>query len=412
MLRDGVLAVIKREEMNKTDFPLLVNNPWLIYFDNASTTQKPHHVIDTMSRFLENDYANIHRWMYDLSERSEIAYHDSKQRVASFLWAKTSEIIYSYNATYASNLIIQSLVNSGVISQWDTVLLGIWDHHATITPWQSLADQYWFSVAFIRMNDEYDIDREDFALKYDGSVKAVCCSAISNVTGTIIDMKKLWWLLRDETFFMIDWSQAVPHIDCDVEDLQCDCLLFTAHKLFASTWLWVIYLKKQRIRDLEPILTGWWTISDVTESGHALVRTAEKFEAGTPNIVGAVSLWAALEYIESVGWITAIHVHEQQLVYYMCEKFATYVDDGVVRVLWTLDPTKRIGVFSFIVEWMQAADVNEHFSSHAIAIRSWWHCAHPLMHSLGVAWSCRISLSLYNTKDECERFFDVLDELL
>jgi cysteine desulfurase/selenocysteine lyase len=197
-------------------------------------------------------------------------------------------------------LIAQSLVISDVLKTWDTVLLWIREHHANILPRQILAERKWFTIEFFNIKDDYDIDRDDFDKKYTDKVKVVSVAHISNVTGKIYDVKKIQSKLRDDTFFLVDWSQSVPNFPVDVHDIGCDCLVFTGHKMMAYTGIWAIYLKKDWIKKLVPMIRGGWTIEDVDVTWHTLATNSDKFEAGTPNIIGAVSLAKAIEYITSI----------------------------------------------------------------------------------------------------------------
>lgn len=395
----------------KKDFPLFQNNPWLIYLDNAASTQKPSYVIDGVSDFLARDYANIHRWLYAISERSEEFYLASKDIVATFLHCKATELFYTYNSTYGINIIAQSLINSWVLRTWDVVLVGIREHHSDIVPWQVLSQQFWFQLRFINITDEYDIDWEDFAQKYDDQVKVVAVSHVSNVTGKIYDVKKIKQSLRDDTFFLVDWSQSVPNFPVYVDDIWCDALVFTGHKIMAYTWIGVVYLKKDWVRTLTPFIVWWGTVQDVTQSWYTLVNTIEKFEAGTPNIIGAVSLLKAFEYIDALWWMETIWKHEQELTAYILDKFLSLGDKIVL--IWPKVSSWRLAVFSFILpEQKNFRVIGEAFAKENICIRCWWHCAYPLHKQLNRFWTCRMSAYLYTTKEDIDRFFDVLTTLL
>jgi cysteine desulfurase/selenocysteine lyase len=213
------------------------------------------------------------------------------------------------------------------------VLLGIWEHHANILPWQILAEEYGFTIEFINLFPhpnpspaergsigDYDIDWEDFEKKYDEKVKIVAVSHVSNVTGKIYDVKKIGEKLREETFFLIDGSQSVPNFPVNVGQIDCDCLVFTAHKMMAYTGIGVVYLKKEYIKNLTPMIAGGGTVEDVTTHSYTLRSDGDKFEAGTPNIIGAVSLLKAIEYITSIGGIEKIWEHEMTLVQYFIKK--------------------------------------------------------------------------------------------
>lgn len=394
----------------KNDFPIFHNNPWLIFLDNAASTQKPQYVIDGVSDFVAHDYANIHRGLYPLSERSEEAYHHSKQLVGELLNCKASEIIYTYNATYGLNMIAQSLVVSEIVQAGDVVLLGIREHHANILPWQLLADKKGFSIEFISIDDQYEIDREDFARKYTDKVKVVSLAHVSNVTGKIYDMRQVKSKLRDDTFFIVDGSQSVPNFPVDVQEIDCDALVFTGHKMMAYTGIGVLYLQKKWVQTLVPMTRGGGTIEDVSVEWHTLLGNIDKFEAGTPNSIAAVSLAKSLEYIQKIGGMEAIWKHEQTLVKQCLAGFATVQDK--VEVVWPTT-TDRVAVFSFVLANNSNFNkIGELFAEQNIAIRCWGHCAYPLHKSLHHHGTCRMSAYLYNDESDITAFFDALTRLI
>lgn len=397
--------------MYKKDFPVFQNNPDLIFLDTWASSQKPKYVIDWVSEFTANSYANIHRWAYELSEKSEELYDASKELVWEFLNCKSSEVIYTYNSTYGINLVSQALVNSNILQKWDTVLLWIWEHHANVLPRQVLAKQIWFDIQFVEIDQNYEIDRKDFQKKCENpNLKVVSIWHVSNVTWKIYDMKKVKSYLKDGVFFMIDGSQSFPNFKIDVEELQCDSFIFTWHKAMAYSWIWVVYLKKNWIKTLEPMILGWWTIKDVSRIEYSLEKNTHKFEAGTPNIIWAVSLLKALEYIKSIGWIQEVRKHEQELVDYVLPKFEELSDK--VKLIWP--KTKdRVAVFSFFIPDHQNFNtIWEHFAEHNIAIRCGWHCAYPLHKDIEIPGTCRASAYLYNTKEDMDKFFETLKDIV
>jgi len=375
----------------RDDFPIFKNNPELIFLDSWASSQKPKYVIDWVSEFTANDYANIHRWDYLLSEKSEDLYFQSKQLVSEFINCKSSEIIYTYNSTYAFNMLVQSLVNSNMLKSGDTVLLWIREHHANIVPWQILAEKIWFNIKFINLLEDYSIDREDFDHKYDETVSVVSIWHVSNVTWQIYDVQKIKSKLRNDTFFVVDWSQSFPHMPIDIEDIWCDCFIFTAHKVMAYTGLGAMFLSRKHIKTLQPMISGWWAIKDVDVNWFSLPTTLEKFEAGTPNIIWAVSLLKALEYIESIWWMEAIWEHEQEITKYTLQKFIDIEQKykNKFKLIWSNNLKNRIAVFSFYLpENKNFNKVWEIFAEKNIAIRCGWHCAHPLHKELAIPGTC------------------------
>ncbi len=394
----------------KKNFPIFTAHPELVFLDNASTTHKPQHVIDAVSQFVSNDYSNIHRGSYGLAVRSEEIYHKSKVQIGKLVNCSADEIIYSYNATASANLLAQSLCLSGVLGEWDEVLLGIRDHHANIVPWQQLQKVFKFSIQFIGIRSDYSIDWDDFVAKYTSKTKVVACSYVSNVTGQIYDIQTLSSMLRDDTFFAIDASQAVPHFAVDVQEIGCDALYFTAHKFFAYTGLGVMYLAKDHIRSLEPLISGGGSIADVTVDGSQLLRTVEKFEPGTPNIVSAVSMGAALEYLDWIGGYRTLHEVQAPLIAALCQWFHDLWDK--ITLIWSPDNTNRIGVFSFAVPGKNALDVADVLADKQICVRAGGHCAHPLLYHIDQKSLIRVSVSLYNDLTDIERFFAALREII
>ena len=406
-----IKLIWKKDNQWKKLFPVFDRHPKLIYLDNAASTQKPKAVIDWVSEFLKSDYANIHRGLYSLSEKSEELYYESKCKLAELINCKPSEIIYSYNSTYCINLLTQALVNSWKLWKWDKVLLWIREHHSNILPRKTLSKIFWFKIEFINETENFEIDWEDFNKKFDKKVKVISLSHISNVTWQIMEIEKVREKIWENVFYIIDGSQSVPHIPVNIEQIQCDALIMTGHKMMAQTWLWMMYLKSTWIKELNPLILWWWTVKDVSIDDFSLQNNADKREAWTPNIVWAVSLLRALETIENIWWIEKIQEYEKNLIKFLCEWFKNRKDK--VTLLWNLNPDNRIWTFSFIINNENNFNkIGDYFSKKNICIRTWWHCAYPLHKSLNIWGSARISTYLYNTKNDIKKFFDVLDEII
>ena len=405
-----IRLIWKKDNKWKKLFPIFDKHPELVYLDNAASTQKPKTVIDWVSDFLKNDYANIHRGLYSLSEKSEELYYESKCKLGELINCKPSEIIYSYNSTYCINLLTQALVNNWKLWKWDKVLLGIWEHHSNILPRKTLSKIFWFNVEFVNETEDFQIDWKDFDKKLNKHVKVVSFSHVSNVTWQIMEIEKVREKIWEKVFFMVDGSQSVPHFPVNIEEIQCDALVMTGHKMMAQTWLWMMYLKRGRIKELDPLILWWWTVKDVSINNFSLQNNADKREAWTPNIVWAVSLLKALETIESIWWMEKIREHEKSLIKILCEWFEKRKDK--VKLLGDLSPDKRIWTFSFIInDENNFNKIWDIFAKNNICIRTWWHCAYPLHKSLNVWGSARVSTYLYNTESDIRRFFYTLDEI-
>jgi len=393
----------------KKDFPILNKNN-IVFLDSTASTQKPSHVIDWIKDYLENSYSNIHRWAYNIAEISEDLYNESKEKVSDFIWANSSrEIIYTYNSNYAVNIITQTLRFNKVLKKWDKVLLSIVEHHANIVPWLILKEELWIEIEYIWIDENYDLDMNDFDKKYDDSVKIISLTQVSNVTGQIFELEKIWKQKREDTLFIIDASQSIPHFNIDVQKLNCDFLFFTWHKLMADTWIWILWWKQELLKKLRPIFSWWWAINKVEETCFKEASIPDKFEAGTPNITGAVSLLKALEYIESLWWYSKLENIENELVEYSLKKFNKRKN---IKLIWSNKSQNRVWVFSFIIEWVHSLDIADFLAWKNICIRAWQHCAEPFLNTMWLKHTCRMSLYIYNTTDDINRFFEVLDEAI
>lgn len=388
-----------------------MNNNDLIYLDSAATAQKPSHVIDGIKYFLEHDYANIHRGAYSLSEKSEDLYNNSKAAFAWLIGAHASEIIYTYNATYAFNILVQSLILSQKLKTGDKILLGIAEHHANIVPRQIASKTHWIEIERVNIDEKYDVDIVDFEKKYTSNVKIVSLSAASNVTWKIYDLKKISSLLRDDTLFVIDASQALPHFAVDVQDLKCNALIATGHKIMADTGLGILYMQKELLSSLTPSIGGGGSIEEVSSNNYKLKSNAEKFEPGTPHIIGAISLLKAIEYMQSIGGYDTIRKHERELIEYTLEGFRKLWDK--ISLIWPSNNEDRIGIFSFVASsFPNHVQLGERLAMKWICVRSWAHCTHPFFQQIEKNGSCRMSLYLYNTKEDINIFFTALKEII
>lgn len=391
----------------KKDFPIFLHNPDLIFLDSTSSTQKPQYVIDWLTQYLSSSYSNIHRGLYDIAIHSEKLYFDSKKKVAQFLWTSDpQEIIYTYNSNYALNLISQMLRVNKILSAWDKVLVSIVEHHSNIVPWLILKEEIGIELEFVAIDKDFQIDWDDFDKKYDEKVKVISFTQVSNVTWSVFDLAKIGSMKRDDTIFIVDASQSFPHFSVDVEKLQCDFLFFTAHKIMADTWLWVIWWKKELLQSYKPIFSWWWAINQVKENCFKAGTLPFKFEPGTPNISGAVTLLKALEYIESIGGYQKIQEIEHELTQYALIEFKKRPH---IKLIWSQNLDMRVGVFSFYISDVHAFDIADILAENNICIRAGQHCTEPFMDFLWISGSARMSLYIYNTKEDIDTFFNVLD---
>lgn len=394
----------------KSDFPIFKNNPDLIFFDSTSTSQKPSYVINWISEYLSWTYSNIHRWMYDIAVNSEKLYKQSKQIIAWNINADSyKEIIYSYNSTYALNLFSSSIKKTWILKKWDKVLLTIVEHHANIVPWLILKDEIWIEIDYVWVDENYNLDIKDFEKKYDSSVKIISFTHVSNVTWQIFDLQKIWQLKREDTLFIVDASQSIPHFKVDVKDLNCDALFFTWHKVFADSGIWVLWAKKDLLNNLKPSFSWGWAIWEVQCDSYTTAVLPDKFEPGTPNVSWAVSLLKAYEYIQSIWWFDQIEKVEEYLIDYFLKRLDKYNN---IYIIWSNKKDNRVWVFSLVIDWYHSDDVAEFLADNNIAVRSGRHCAHPLFKYRWFSNSIRVSFYIYNDKNDIDKFFELIDELL
>ncbi len=399
----------------KQDFPIFKNNPWLIYLDNTATVQKPNLVINWITKYLENYYSNIHRWFYNISERSEKMYIDSKKKVAENIGADSwKEVIYTYNSTYASNLLISSLRRSKFFKKWDKVLLSIVEHHANIVPWLILKEEIWIEIEYIKIKDDFSLDLNDLKSKLTHKVKAISITHVSNVTWEIFDLKWINKLIKgkftkNKPLFIVDASQSIPHIKIDVKKIWCDALFFTWHKMMSDSWIGILWWKKELLEKLKPAFSGWWAISWVKKEDFKEAPLPDRFEPWTPNLSWAISLLKAFEYIENIWGYEEIEKIEHSLNKYTLEKFKHI---SSVNLIWWTNPYTRASVFSFIVEWIHSLDIADYMAEKNICIRSGQHCAEPFLSELWIKHTCRMSLYIYNTTKDIDIFFNALEEAI
>ena len=399
--------------MYKNHFPLLATHPEIVFLDSASSAQKPQKVIDEMSRFFQYDYANIHRWAYDLSERSEILYDASKEKVREFLHANSRhEIVYTYNATYAFNLLARSLVKSWLLVKWDRILLSVLDHHANIVPWQMIAEEIGITIDWIPVTPEGILDLSDLESQVKW-VRVVSVTAASNVTGAITDIAKIRDIVKKEdpnTLLVIDGSQSFPHFSLDVVALDIDAYIATGHKVMSDTGIGILYAKKSLLQKMQPALAWGGAINSVTQIGYEAAGLPYRYEPGTPHIAWAISLLAALEYIESIWGYDAIASHERELVVYALERIATLPHE--IRLIWPKSPEDRLSIFSFAFSGRHPSDVADILAEKGICVRVGHHCTEPLHLYFWVDATLRMSLYIYNTKGDIDRFFRALLETI
>lgn len=393
----------------RDEFPILkqtVNGCDLIYFDNAATTQKPRAVIDSLVHYYELDNSNVHRGVHTLSVRATDAYEAARHKIKDFINAKSiKECIFVRGTTEGINLVAQSFV-APQLKTGDEVLISHMEHHSNIVPWQMVCNQTGakLQVAPISLNGELIL--EEFAKKLNKNTKFVALTHASNALGTINPIKKIIEMAHaNGAKVLLDGAQAAAHLPIDVQALGCDFYAFSGHKMYAPTGIGVIWGKEEYLQKMQPYQGGGEMIRYVTFAKTEYAELPHKFEAGTPNIAGAIGLGAAIDFLHSLD-MNAIRAYEDELLAY-----ATHAIESLpeYRIIGTA--SHKVPVISFVHEYVHAHDIGTILDSMGIAIRSGHHCAMPLMDFYQVAATSRISLSFYNTKEEIDRCIKALHKV-
>lgn len=388
----------------KKDFPIFTKHSELVYLDSAASSQKPKQVIDAVTNVYETAYANIHRGIYDLSQEATRRYESTRQKVASFINAKDlSEIVFTSSTTEAINLVAYGWAQQH-LKQGDIIVLSEMEHHSNIVPWLRLKEKIGIEIIYLPITKEYQLTYQSITEKsFDISrIKLVSLTHASNVLGTINPIKEIVAYFKKQGIqakYLIDAAQSVPHVPVDVQDLDCDFLSFSSHKMFGPSGVGVLWAKKELLETMEPHLLGGHMIHKVTKEKATWAQAPDKFEGGTRNIEGVIGLGAAIDYLQAIGMQT-IEKYEKDLTTYALEKIKQIED---MTLFGPTDAENRLGVFSFAIGAIHSHDVAEILNRDHIAIRSGHHCAQVLMQQLGVFGTARASLSLYNTKEDIDK---------
>jgi cysteine desulfurase/selenocysteine lyase len=387
------------EEVRR-DFPILrenVHGKPLVYLDNAATSQKPQLVIETLQKYYSLENANIHRGIHFLSERATQAYEDARAKVRGFLNAAESrEIIFVRGTTEGINLVAQSYGRK-FIGEEDEIILSAMEHHSNIVPWQILCEQVGARLRIIPMNDDGELLIDEYERLLSDRTKLVAVTHLSNALGTINPIKQIIQIAhRHGVPVLVDGAQAVPHLEVDVRDLDCDFYAFSGHKLYGPTGVGVLYGKASLLDAMPPYQGGGDMIRSVTFEKTLYNVLPYKFEAGTPNIAGGIGLGAAIDYLSQVG-LDLVTEYERELLDYATEAVSTITG---VQIIGTA--REKAGILSFVLEGVHAHDVGTILDQEGIAIRTGHHCAMPVMQRFGVPATARASMAFYNTREEMD----------
>ena len=394
-------------EAIRADFPILkrtVNGHPLVYFDNAATTQKPQAVIDALSNYYQSTNANIHRGLHTLAEEATAAYEGVRHKVGALINAPDPRsVIFTRNTTESLNLLAYSWTQR--LQPGDEILLTMMEHHSNLVPWQLLAQRSGARLVFLDVNEAGELDLAQAKERIGPRTKVVAVVQMSNVLGTINPIADLAQLAhRAGAVFIVDGAQSVPHLPVDVQALDIDFLACSSHKMLGPTGVGVLYGRRELWEEMGPFLSGGEMISVVTPESSTWAALPHKFEAGTPNIAGAVGLAAAIDYLDGIG-IDSIHRHETELVAHAVAGLSRI--DGL-RILGPAGFERRAGVVSFVIEGVAAQDVGTILDVQGIAVRAGHHCAQLVVDRYGVEATARASFYLYNTHGEVERLVEAV----
>ncbi len=402
----------------RLDFPILkrkVNGHPLVYFDNAATSQKPKQVIEAVKDFYENHNANVHRAVHTLSQEASELYEKAHEEVAQFINAKgIEETVFVRGTTEAINLVAYSWGFRNLGKQ-DEVIISLMEHHSNIVPWEIMSKIKGFKIRYAEVKEDGTLNYESFESLVTSRTKLVCVSHVSNITGVVNDIQRISKSTHQNgALLIVDAAQSVPHMPVDVKKLDVDFLAFSGHKMLAPTGIGVLYGKRTLLEDMEPFQGGGDMIKEVDYSPRTKRCSIRwnslpwKFEAGTPHISGGVGLMEAVRYLKQLG-MKNVAAHEEMLTKYAMQHMKDCGEK--VEIYGPKDASAKCGIIPFGVAGLSSHDVALFLDNYGIMIRSGFHCAQPLHQLLKLNSSARASFYIYNTKEEVDRFIEVLKEI-
>lgn len=419
-------------EAIRKDFPILerkIEGKKLVYFDNAATSQKPRQVIDTIQTFYSRYNANISRSPHRLGQDVTQMYEQAHENVAKFIGAEDGrEVVFVKNTTEAINLLAYSLVKTEEgfgLSAGDEIVTSVMEHHSDLVPWQSLRRKQGIKLKFVDIQEDATLNSKQFEEEITNKTKLVCMAHVSNVIGVINPVHEIGKIAHNAgALFLVDGAQSVPHLKTDVKELNCDFLTFSGHKMLAPMGIGVLYSKRGLLEKMEPFMYGGGMISEVTLEKCEWDKLPGKFEAGTPNVCGAVALGGGIDLRENrkitgaIDYLNEIEManvrgHEKELTAYTYHKLKEMEN---VKLYGPADPEKVIGVVPFNVykngQLQDSHLVAQFLNDEGIAVRSGGHCAHPLIDKLNTEGTVRASFYIYNTKEEIDHFCESLEDII
>lgn len=390
----------------KGDFPILkkkINGKRMVYLDSAATSQKPKQVIKEIEKYYENYNANVHRGIYKIAAEATEEYEKARKKVANFINAKSeNEIIFVRGTTEGINLVKFAWAER--LMAEDEIICTVMEHHSNLVPW-ILLKKKGIDVKFIEINEDGTLKMDEFKKLITPKTKLIAISHVSNVLGTINPVKQIAKIAHENgARILVDAAQSVPHMPVDVQDIDCDFLAFSGHKMLAPTGIGVLYVKEDVYREMDPFMSGGEMIKEVFLTNATWKNPPYKYEAGTPDISGAIALGHAIDYLEKIG-MKKIREHEKVLTKYALQKLSKVPG---IKIYGPGDEEKRGGVISFNLGDIHAHDLATILDEQGVAIRSGHHCTMPLHSKLGVSATARASFYIYNDKDDVDKLVEAL----
>ncbi|HEL2412953.1 TPA: cysteine desulfurase [Streptococcus suis] len=393
-------------ERIRKDFSILdqvVNDESLVYLDNAATTQKPQQVLDVLADYYQKDNANVHRGVHTLSERATARYEAARQKVADFIQAKSSkEILFTRGTTTSLNWVAQFAKE--ILQPDQEVIISVQEHHSNIIPWQQACQQTGAKLRYVTLKDG-ELDMDHLRSLLSSKTKFVSLAHVSNVLGGVVPVGEIAELVHQVgAYLVVDGAQSVPHMAVNVQELDVDFYAFSGHKMLGPTGIGVLYGKEELLNLMSPVEFGGEMIDFVYEQSATWKELPWKFEAGTPNIAGAIGLGAAVDYLTEIG-MDAIQAHEAELVDYVFPKLQAIPG---LTIYGSQDLSKRTGVIAFNLDDLHPHDVATALDYEGVAVRAGHHCAQPLLRYLQVPATVRASFYIYNTKADCDKLVEAI----
>ena len=394
----------------KKDFPILeqkINGKNLVYLDSAATTQKPKEVINSLNNYYNETNSNIHRGVHTLSQKATEKYEKAREKIANFIDASSSkEIIFVRGATEAVNLVANSYARP-LLRENDEILISQMEHHANIVPWQMICEEKKAKLKIIPIDKSGELIMSEVKELINEKTKFISLNHVSNSLGTINPIKKIIDIAHQKNIkIMIDGAQAVQHLEISMKDIDADFYCFSGHKMYAPTGIGILYGKKELLEEMPPYQGGGDMIKSVTFEKTTYNDIPNRFEAGTPNISGAIALGKAIEYINQIG-ISNINKHEEDLLNYATSKLKKINEVKIIG-----EAKEKAAVLSFIIEGIHPHDIGTIMDSHGIAIRAGHHCTQPIMDYYNVPATARASFAIYNTKEDVDELVKAIEKCI